>query len=69
MRPGISILICVIITNLYGQNFDGLHMNLSNLYRLSDAETRSIFPENFTGEKGNNIKLQPDENLNIIQVF
>ncbi|GAH66256.1 unnamed protein product, partial [marine sediment metagenome] len=26
--------------------------NLSNLYRLSDAKTRSISPENFTGEKG-----------------
>jgi len=26
--------------------------NLSNLYRLSDAKTRSVSPENFTGEKG-----------------
>lgn len=32
--------------------FDGIENNLSNLYRLSDAKTRSISPENFTGEKG-----------------
>jgi hypothetical protein len=35
-----------------GQKFNGLDMNLSNLSRLSDARTRSISPENFTGEKG-----------------
>src|SRR4051812_11889779 len=34
------------------QKFDGLDMNLSNLSKLSDAKTRSISPENFTGEKG-----------------
>ena len=33
-------------------DFNGLDMNLGNLYRLSDAQTRSISPENFTGEKG-----------------
>jgi len=32
--------------------FSGLNMNLGNLYRLSEAQTRSISPENFTGEKG-----------------
>jgi len=32
--------------------FNGLGMNLGNLWRLSDAKTRSISPENFTGEKG-----------------
>jgi hypothetical protein len=32
--------------------FNGLDVNLGNLYRLSDARTRSISPENFTGEKG-----------------
>jgi hypothetical protein len=32
--------------------FNGLGVNLSNLYRLSGARTRSISPENFTGEKG-----------------
>src|SRR5450755_2858107 len=33
-------------------SFNGLGMNLGNLSRLSDAQTRSISPENFTGEKG-----------------
>ena len=33
-------------------NFSGLDMNMGNLFRLSSAETRSISPENFTGEKG-----------------
>ncbi len=32
--------------------FDGLHMSLGNLSRLSHAQTRSISPENFTGERG-----------------
>ncbi|MCX7048409.1 MAG: DUF2961 domain-containing protein [Candidatus Sumerlaeota bacterium] len=32
--------------------FNGLETNLSNLSRLSSAQSRSISPENFTGEKG-----------------
>jgi len=32
--------------------FNGLDTDMSNLYRLSNAQTRSISPENFTGEKG-----------------
>ncbi len=32
--------------------FSGLEMGMGNLARLSSAETRSISPENFTGEKG-----------------
>ena len=32
--------------------FNGLDMNMSNLSRLSDAQTRSISPENYTGAKG-----------------
>ncbi len=35
-----------------GQQFNGLGMNMGNLSRLSQAETRSISPENFNGEKG-----------------
>ena len=34
------------------QSFNGLNLNLGNLSLLSDAETRSISPENFSGEKG-----------------
>src|SRR5574341_225785 len=33
-------------------SFKGLGMNLGNLACLSKAQTRSISPENFTGEKG-----------------
>ena len=32
--------------------FNGLGMNMGNVCRLSAAKTRSISPENFTGEKG-----------------
>jgi hypothetical protein len=32
--------------------FNGLDQNLGNLYRTSKAKSRSISPENFTGEKG-----------------
>ncbi len=39
-------------TTLSAENFDGLNMSLGNLSRLSKAKTRSISPENFTGEKG-----------------
>ena len=35
-----------------GAGYDGLDNNLSNIYRLSDAKTYSISPENLTGEKG-----------------
>ena len=33
-------------------SFNGLGMNLGNLSRISNAKTRSICAENFTGEKG-----------------
>ena len=32
--------------------FDGLHCDMGSLARLSSARTRSISPENFSGEKG-----------------
>ena len=34
------------------EQFNGLHLNIGNLSRLSHAKTRSISAENFTGEKG-----------------
>ncbi len=33
-------------------SFNGLGVNMGNIYRMSDAKTRSISPENFNGEKG-----------------
>ncbi|MEY4052691.1 MAG: hypothetical protein RIR64_1676, partial [Bacteroidota bacterium] len=40
------------ITLFAQNNFNGLDMSLGNLYRMSNAKSRSISPENFTGEKG-----------------
>lgn len=44
-----------------GEKFNGLNMNMSNLSRLSDAKTRSISPENFTGAKGKGGMADPAE--------
>lgn len=33
-------------------NFNGLNTDIGNLFLLSNAKTRSISPENYTGEKG-----------------
>lgn len=33
-------------------NYNGIESNLQNIYRLSNAQSRSISPENFTGAKG-----------------
>ena len=35
--------------------FNGVRSNLSNLYQLSPAKTRSISPENFDGAKGGSV--------------
>ena len=47
-------LIAFVMAGCDGQQsgFSGLEMGLGNLARLSYAETRSVSPENFTGEKG-----------------
>ncbi|MHC4423342.1 MAG: glycoside hydrolase family 172 protein [Planctomycetota bacterium] len=48
------LLVLFSANNLYGKKteFNGLNISLGNLPRLSPAKTRSISPENFTGEKG-----------------
>jgi hypothetical protein len=53
----VSILIVIMFIQyipLFSQdsNFMGLNVNLGNLSILSDAKSRSISPENFSGEKG-----------------
>ncbi len=62
MKKIIFLCISVITATLvYSQSgFNGLDMNMGNLYRLSDAQTRSISPENFTGEKGKGGMAIPD---------
>ena len=53
MKKLLTILTLALSVNLYAQSdFNGLNTNLSNLFMTSDAKTRSISPENFTGEKG-----------------
>ncbi|MEX0720756.1 MAG: DUF2961 domain-containing protein [Balneolaceae bacterium] len=43
----------ILISGVQAQEtHNGLDINMNNLYQLSDAKTRSISPENFTGEKG-----------------
>jgi hypothetical protein len=42
----------VTSTSAADSTFSGLDLNLGNLYRVSKAQSRSISPENFTGEKG-----------------
>ena len=45
-------MVCLPFIVFSQSKFNGLEMNMGNLYRLSDAKTRSISPENFSGEKG-----------------
>lgn len=54
------VAVLMAVTGTYAQKFNGLDMNLGNLYRLSDAKTRSISPENFTGEKGKGGMAEPN---------
>ena len=42
--------ICFLFSN--AQKYNGIDANMSNIFRLSDAKSRSISPENFNGEKG-----------------
>ncbi|MBZ4187345.1 glycoside hydrolase family 172 protein [Niabella beijingensis] len=51
-KIGFLLLLSIAFYSGFAQEkFNGLDMSLGNLSRLSDAKTRSISPENFTGEK------------------
>lgn len=55
MKKSILLACLFLAGRLFAQQpskFNGLDVNLGNLYRLSDAKTRSISPENFNGAKG-----------------
>src|SRR3984885_4625454 len=55
MRKIAIAVILSVCTSLFvsaQQKFNGIESNMGNLYRLSDAKSRSISPENFNGEKG-----------------
>lgn len=56
-KSALNFLLILLLAALFlyaeeEKAFDGLYLNLGNLCRLSQAKTRSISPENFTGEKG-----------------
>ncbi|HEY5464996.1 MAG TPA: glycoside hydrolase family 172 protein [Hanamia sp.] len=61
MKKILTILFVLNAATLFGQTekFNGLDMNMGNLSRLSDAKTRSISPENITGEKGKGAMADP----------
>lgn len=55
MKRSALIVLAGVLVSLSVQaqeKFNGLGVNMGNLYRMSDARTRSISPENFNGEKG-----------------
>jgi hypothetical protein len=54
MKKSMLIILFTCLAGfLFSQDpFNGVGTGMNNLYRLSDAKTRSISPENFTGEKG-----------------
>ena len=53
-RSILLAIVCFFNFTAFSQvKFNGLETNMGNLFRLSNAQTRSISPENFTGEKGN----------------
>ncbi|MFC1725024.1 glycoside hydrolase family 172 protein [candidate division KSB1 bacterium] len=50
----LTLSLMLISADIFAQkgSFNGLYMNMGNLPVVSKAKTRSISPENFTGEKG-----------------
>jgi hypothetical protein len=55
LRISFAFLLVTFFAFAYGDEdkpFNGLGLNMGNLSRLSKAQTRSISPENFSGEKG-----------------
>lgn len=64
MKKKVQVTLILVLVAFFGfpqSKFNGLDMNLGNLYRTSDAKTRSISPENFTGEKGKGGMANPTD--------
>ncbi len=49
---GLNICLAISATVSGQGKFNGIDANMGNIFRLSDAKTRSISPENFNGAKG-----------------
>lgn len=49
-----SLVLCLCVSGvvLAQGKYNGIESNMSNLFRMSDAKSRSISPENFNGAKG-----------------
>ena len=64
MKRIIFVCVCLLLA-VMGQSqnysFNGLDMNMGSLSRLSNAQTRSISPENFTGESGKGGMADPKD--------
>ena len=53
LRTSFLLIACVcFVASASAQKFNGINSNMGNLFQLSDAKSRSISPENFSGEKG-----------------
>lgn len=53
VKVGLVLMAALVLSAAQEKKaFDGLFLDLSSLSRLSHAQTRSISPENFSGEKG-----------------
>jgi hypothetical protein len=63
MKPSFFLVMLALFSvNAFAQQpFNGLGSNMGNLFMLSNAKTRSISPENFTGEKGSAGMAKPEE--------
>ncbi|MBE7173614.1 MAG: DUF2961 domain-containing protein [Williamsia sp.] len=63
MKKPLTLFLLLFVTATFAQkiSFNGLDMNLGNLSRLSNAKTRSISPENYTGAKGKGGMADPKQ--------
>lgn len=65
MKKFLWLLACFMsvaaLTNLWGSN--EIYAGMDSISKLSNAKSRSISPENFTGEVGGGAKADPSEKI------
>lgn len=65
MKNFLWLLACFMsaaaLTNLWGAN--EIYAGMDSISKLSNAKSRSISPENFTGEVGGGAKADPSEKI------
>ena len=57
----VSFVLMLFVSCSFDHHEQVIVPNLNNLYLTSNAETRSISPENLTGEKGQGGKISPED--------